>query len=215
MAEAPHVFMSYSRRDHEFVEQLSFDLRRHGIDVWRDVEQIAPGTRWKDAIRRGVSSADVFLHVVSRNSIESDWINNELNFFLAKDAEIGKSNKVIPILIGDLRDNEVAPELREVQWIDFRSDYESALAKLVSFLQPFGVAPGPIASKHEQTKGYVFISYAEEDTEFVKLLREFLHRYRYSYWDFDESQRNYHTRVSRELEGIIRDAAATLSVLSD
>jgi hypothetical protein len=179
-----------------------------------------PGTRWADAITRGISTSDALLQVVSRNSIKSPWIEREVAFFRAKTPDVvdelarGARN-LIPILVGEIRDEEVPSELREIQWIDFRDDYDSALVELVTFLRPFAVSTGPIAPKSAQTKGYVFISYSEEDSEFFNSLRAFLKQYRYSYWDFAESDRNYQTQISRELEGIISDAAATLSVLSD
>lgn len=37
----------------------------------------------------------------------------------------------------------------------------------------------------------------------------------YAYWDYEESDRDYHTQLFLELEGIIIEASATLSILSE
>jgi hypothetical protein len=58
------------------------------------------------------------------------------------------------------------------------------------------------------------LSYAEEDAPFVKKLRDFLAGRKYAYWDYSESDRDYHIQLSSELERVIAEAAATLSILS-
>jgi TIR domain len=46
------VFVSYSRSDFYFAEQLAVALRRRGIDVWFDVHELAPGNDWWEAVAR-------------------------------------------------------------------------------------------------------------------------------------------------------------------
>ena len=65
-----------------------------------------------------------------------------------------------------------------------------------------------------KTKGYLFLSYAEEDGDFLEELRNFLKKHKYAYWDYEESDRDYNAQLFLEIEGVIRDAAATLSILS-
>ena len=72
----------------------------------------------------------------------------------------------------------------------------------------------PVKPEKPKSKGYIFISYAEEDTEFVTALRQFLKERGYGYWDYQDSDRDYHTQLALELEDVIQNASATLSVLS-
>lgn len=60
----------------------------------------------------------------------------------------------------------------------------------------------------------MFISYAAEDGAFVGDLKAHMKGGGYTYWDFRESQRNYQVDYTIELEGVISDAEATLSVVS-
>jgi len=39
------VFISYSRRDLAFVEQLAADLKAAGLDVWHDMSRLEGGAR--------------------------------------------------------------------------------------------------------------------------------------------------------------------------
>lgn len=43
----------------------------------------------------------------------------------------------------------------------------------------------------------------------------FLKEHGYAYWDYEESDRDYHSQFFLELESVIIEASATLSVLSE
>ena len=48
------VFISYSRKDLDFVEQLASDLKEAGLDVWYDVSNLHGGSRWSKEIERAI-----------------------------------------------------------------------------------------------------------------------------------------------------------------
>ena len=95
----------------------------------------------------------------------------------------------------------------------FRGDFDVALQELVGGLE-LRRQSEPLARPEAQSKGYVFISYASEDEAFVEELKAHMKGRGYTYWDFRESQRNYQVDYTIELEGVISDAEATLSVVS-
>ena len=49
--------MSYAREDAAFVDNVVRDLRQAGVDVWRDVEQLKPGDRWRDALEDALEAS--------------------------------------------------------------------------------------------------------------------------------------------------------------
>ena len=49
MSADAYVYVNYARHDVSFVSKLTDDLRRHGIETWRDLKQIEPGVDWVDA----------------------------------------------------------------------------------------------------------------------------------------------------------------------
>ncbi len=72
------VFMSHSSVDKPFVERLSTDLRtREGIDAWLDKWEILPGDRFPSKIEEGLSTAAVFILVLSPQSVNSQWVSYE------------------------------------------------------------------------------------------------------------------------------------------
>jgi hypothetical protein len=208
MNAAPYVFISYARQDLEFATRLADDLRRRGIETWRDLEQIMPGEDWQEAIGRGLIGAAAALYIASANSGSSQWMEMELN------AVINRGNIVIPLVIDDAGVASMPVPLQRLQWVDFRAGYDAALERLLTAIPELIKSEAPIAPAPEKTKGYVFLSYAEEDAPFAQELRRFLAERGYGYWDYSESDRNYHTGLANELEDVILQARATLSLLS-
>ena len=202
-----YVFISYARDDKAFVDRLVDDLRKRGIAVWQDVEQLAPGQNWEREIRTALLETAALLYVSSGRSARSSWVSAELH------AVLGRDIPVIPIIVDDAGATHLPALLRVYQWVDFRSSYGEALERLTWALARFQ-RETPVEPEPTRSKGYVFISYAEEDVEFVSSLKRFLATRGYGYWDYAESDRDYHRDLFLELEGVISGAAGTLSVLS-
>jgi hypothetical protein len=208
MPQDPFVYISYSRHDSGFVGRLSDDLRRNGVRVWRDVEQIEAGANWEAQVREILADATVMLFVASKNSVASSLVAREVELFLLK------RRTVIPLLLDDVDASRMPPSLRALAWVDFR-DYDAAIRRLLAVLLPSSVRQDHAVEAQEvRTKGYVFLNYAEEDAEFIQEVREFLRQRSYAYWDYQDSDRDYHSDLDLELEGIIKEAVAMLSILS-
>jgi hypothetical protein len=67
----PDVFISYSRKDSDFVRRLHGALAQHNRDVWVDWEDIPLTADWWQEIRGGIESADTFVLVVTPDSLSS------------------------------------------------------------------------------------------------------------------------------------------------
>jgi hypothetical protein len=70
------LFLSYSHGDSEFVEHLGKKLDNAGIIYWRDVYD-APAGPLEQIVSRAIEQNPVVLLVLSKNSIESDWVEFE------------------------------------------------------------------------------------------------------------------------------------------
>lgn len=166
MNQDDYVFISYSRRDREFVEKLSSDLRKRGISVWIDTENIQAGTNWQSEIERGLGNASALIFVISPNSTKSKWMIEELT------ATIQLHKIVLPVIIRDVDVNELPPLIRQIQWADFRASYADGFSSLIKGLESISRSPTPLKALEKKSKGYIFISYAEEDADFAQELKK-------------------------------------------
>src|SRR5512133_55919 len=122
------VFVSYSRKDKEFVRKLYDCLVANDVKTWVDWEGIPLSADWMDEITRAVNGADSFLVVLS-----PDWLSSKV---CAQELEMGlKSNKkLIPILYRDPEQGTTMHEkLAATNWVYMRAqdDFDGTLPKLI------------------------------------------------------------------------------------
>ena len=99
----PNIFMSYSRREVSFVNNLVDDLEDNGFDVWLDYRSLVPGTPWAGQIDKGIQESEVVLLVISKASIASEpdliglWsFDKKLFPHLAPDTKRGRRYRELP-----------------------------------------------------------------------------------------------------------------------
>ena len=59
--EERHIFISYLNENMEDVRRLNERLKSEGFEVWLDKDQIMPGERWQDAIRKAIRDGAFFI----------------------------------------------------------------------------------------------------------------------------------------------------------
>jgi hypothetical protein len=120
------VFISYSHDDREKATQIAESLRSVGIDAWFDKWEILPGDSLiKKIFSEGLAKADVFAILLSENSIDSKWVNQELDVaFLNR---IEGLVRIIPIKLDAVN---VPDHLRTISWLDMSENFEEKLREL-------------------------------------------------------------------------------------
>jgi hypothetical protein len=121
-----NIFMSYSRRELGFVDDLVSKLEEKEYTVWLDYRSLVPGKSWEEQIYQGIKNANVVLLVVSKASMASENVGMERKRVL-------EQNKRIILLIFETVD--LPAELEKFEWVDFRGNYENALKELDRQLQ--------------------------------------------------------------------------------
>ena len=87
-----HVFISYTRKDRDFVEEIAKFLANANIPVWFD-QQIEHGKRFDRVIEEQIESCAVFVVVMSLAARESDWVMSELTWAM------NEGKKIMPVLL--------------------------------------------------------------------------------------------------------------------
>ena len=130
------IFISYSRRDQEFVMRLAADLDRQVAGVWFDQSTIQVGQKWHDEIMDGIRECRAFILVLSPDAAESRYVREELN----KALELGKP--IIPVLYRPSKwSGEFETLVKDVQTLDLRSgSYVENFQILVDGLVAAGAA---------------------------------------------------------------------------
>jgi hypothetical protein len=124
------IFISYSRRDQEFVTRLASDLDAQVAGVWFDQSTIQLGQKWHDEIMEGIRDCKAFILVLSPDAMESRYVREEVN----KALELGKT--IFPVIYRPAQwTGEFESLVKEVQTLDLRSgSYTENFQKLVDGL---------------------------------------------------------------------------------
>ena len=124
------VFVSYSRRDSEFVRRLAESVVARGKEVWVDTAGIADGEVFPEAIKRAIEQSDAFLFVITPASVASAYCEHEVEY--ARELQ----KRIVPVLRDPVGDDELPAEIRDRNWIPFTEadEFEGSLARLVTAL---------------------------------------------------------------------------------
>ncbi len=121
-----NIFMSYSRRELGFVDDLVHKLEQENYNVWLDYRALIPGSPWNVQIEKGLNDSDTVLLVVSKAALGSQYVALEWRHFL-------ETKQRVILLIFEAVD--LPKELEQFEWVDFRGSYTAGLKELLSQLK--------------------------------------------------------------------------------
>src|SRR6266496_4154352 len=124
------VFISYSRKDKEFVRRLYEALKRRDREAWVDWEDIRPTEDFMQAIYGAIEGADTFISVLTPDSIASIPCGRETAHAAAQ------NKRMVPIVAREVNTDTVPEALAKLNWIFCRDgdDFEKATDALLSAL---------------------------------------------------------------------------------
>ncbi|MBK9748920.1 MAG: tetratricopeptide repeat protein [Chloroflexi bacterium] len=96
------VFLSYSRRDRDFVTRLYERLAANGVDTWVDWEDIPSSADWRKEIQAGIEDSDCLIAIISPDYLVSPLCNADLTHA----RQVNK--RIIPVLRQEFEAKELA-----------------------------------------------------------------------------------------------------------
>lgn len=128
---AKEVFVSHSTGDRKFVHQLIRFFKINRIGYWYSERHIPGATEWHDEIGQALNRCDWFLIVLSPKSVKSIWVKRELLYALRQNRY---RRRVVPILIGKCKYDQLSWTLADIEMIDFRKNFKAGCKKLLEIL---------------------------------------------------------------------------------
>lgn len=119
-------------RDIEMARHLYTDLKSRGFDVWFDDRSVPAGHRLAEEINRGLDWCDIYIPILSSQSLSSPWCQEEINVALTLSNDPGREGRprIIPVLVEDCQD-QMPPMLKGRLYVNFTGRYEEALKELI------------------------------------------------------------------------------------
>jgi hypothetical protein len=136
-----HVFISYVHQNHDPVDHLANALRKTGVPVWLDRDDIEPGTRWRIAIKKAIQSGDFFIACFSREYNDRDRTHMSEEITIAIDElRIRPTERTwfIPVLINETRipsrPISSVEDLSDINAVKLYEDWDIGLKRILRVL---------------------------------------------------------------------------------
>jgi hypothetical protein len=120
------VFLCHNSADKPLIREIGNQLKKIGITVWLDEEQIRHGTLWQVELEKNIANIKSALVFVGRDGF-GPWQNMEIRALLSE--FVNRGYPVIPVI---LKNCKTVPELplflKQMMWVDMRkSNIDSIL----------------------------------------------------------------------------------------
>ena len=125
------VFVSYASEQRTTADRIANGLRQAGHRVFFDRDALQPGDGYDDAIRREIEKSDLFVFLVSPQSVESGgYALTELGF--ARKRWLNPSGRVLPVMVAATPIEAIDPYLRSVSILSPKGDVVAEVLGRVS-----------------------------------------------------------------------------------
>jgi hypothetical protein len=114
------VFLCHASADTSTVQVYYKRLRKEGIDVWLDEEDLIPGQRWREAVLKKVIESDIVIVCLSKNSInEVGYVQKVIKEALdTADQKPENTIFIIPALLECIEERDIPSQLKPYKAVD-------------------------------------------------------------------------------------------------
>lgn len=117
------VFISYSRKDRDFVKRIGDALAAKGYEIWADWEDIPQTVDWWAEIKAGIDASNTFVFFVSPNSADSQVCFDEVQH------AVENNKRIVPVLCESIDEDATLSKLhaaiRTHNWLNFNETERS------------------------------------------------------------------------------------------
>ncbi|HEY6348829.1 MAG TPA: TIR domain-containing protein [Candidatus Angelobacter sp.] len=147
-SEFHSCFLSYSSQDQKFATRLYVDLQSKAVRCWFAPKNLKIGDKFRTRIHESISLYDKLLVIISKNAIQSPWVEDEVETALARERR-EQREILFPVTLDDgviTATQAWAQSLRDTRHIgDFRNwknaaSYRNSLDRLLRDLKAKGKA---------------------------------------------------------------------------
>jgi outer membrane protein assembly factor BamB len=137
-----HIFISYIRDDTSLVENLCAELNKQGINVWIDRENLYPGQRWRQAIRRAIRDGAYFVACFStKYAMKTKTYMNEEILLAIEELRQRPTDRVwfIPVKLSECeipdRDIGGGETLNDLHYVELYENWADGINKIIGVVK--------------------------------------------------------------------------------
>ena len=144
------LFISYSHADKDFVVKLYNTLTYSNLEVFIDEKDIKIGDNILEKIEKGIEESAGLLYVISKYSVKSTWVKEELSMARVKSITQRGIYTIYPLLVDDV---ELPVSISQLKYVQNpgKSHTESGSCRTVRSEESTGIGIVPQVFGMERT----------------------------------------------------------------
>lgn len=143
------IYISYNNRDSTIATKISEVLKGAGHEILIDVDTLLPGQDISSTLFEALRQSDFMIVIISENSIDSKWVQNEIGAALSYSAE-RKNFGLFPVVIGS---PQIPDSIRHKLYIQASVDeIDLAATKVLDGINKFLGKRAAIKERGEENK---------------------------------------------------------------
>lgn len=115
-------FISYSGRNEKFAQKLYEDLQAHGVRCWLSTKKLRRRDRKNAMVNAAVNLHDKVIMILSEDSIDKNWAENEYYRAIEKEMKTGK-NVLVPVTLDDAVKYTEQPWAVKMRRVRYAADF--------------------------------------------------------------------------------------------
>lgn len=127
------VFISYSHSDAKIAKALAREFEANEIAYWLDENEVTPGNMVSTTLTDGIANSCIFLLLVSRASLNSEWVMFEID--RAHERAQDARQVLIPILTDNLSHDDLPEKLRDIVSFSLGTSLEASFPTLIDAIR--------------------------------------------------------------------------------
>lgn len=131
-----HIFISYARKDRPAAETVRKDLTRPYGSVWID-EELNGGQPWWDTILAKIRTCDVFVFLLSPESLRSKACQSELRY------AVQSGRPLLPVMVAPVNVQLAPRAIADAQIVDYTERTADSALALFTAVSSLPAAPPP------------------------------------------------------------------------
>jgi hypothetical protein len=130
-----NIFLAHAAEDRKAAESIALSLRGRGYKVFLDQDDLPPGRSFDQRIERAVEGSDVFIFLISPDSVaDGRYTHTELLF--ARRKWKNPDGRVLPVMARKTPLEQIPPYLKAVGILEPRGDIAAETSATVKDMRP-------------------------------------------------------------------------------
>lgn len=164
------IYISHSHKDQDLANLIAIKLGELGNEIYFDSVSLQPGSNWSNILSDSLKKSDVFLVLITENSVNSQFVISEIGAAKAYVSSSLNEKLFIPIVFDQIKIPSIIQEIQAI--IGERDSIDEIVLRIGRAMDSFFGRKAAAEEKREERKLQIERTAANYIEEAIQQLKE-------------------------------------------